>query len=102
MVQQKNSLLPQHGNTNPYNTFKSLKVAEGNLYIINSRYYTNAFISMKLLTLQQEYHEENEAFTSTKEEKAEIIEEFNEYKQEGMKIHCPTARATVGMYSISR
>lgn len=48
---------------------------------------------MKLLTLQQEYHEEYEALT--KEEKAEIIEEFNVHKQEGMKICCPTARACI-------
>jgi hypothetical protein len=48
---------------------------------------------MKLLTLQQEYHEEYE--TLTKEEKAEIIEEFNTHKEEGMKIRRPTARGRI-------
>lgn len=48
---------------------------------------------MKLLTLQQEHHEEYE--TLTKEEKAELIEEFNAHKQEGIKIRRPTARARI-------
>ncbi|KAF8240562.1 hypothetical protein L208DRAFT_1528165 [Tricholoma matsutake] len=54
-------IVNHHNNMNAYNAFKSLKATEeGNL--------------MKLIMLQQEYHEEYEALT--KEEKDELIEEF--------------------------
>jgi hypothetical protein len=49
--------------------------------------------TIKLSTLQQEYHKEYEGLT--KEEKAKLIEEFNTHKQEGMKIRRPTARARI-------
>lgn len=43
--------------------------------------------------LQQEYHKEYKALT--KEEKDDLIEEFNTHKQEDMKIHHPTACAHI-------
>ena len=48
---------------------------------------------MKLLTLQEQYQDEYEALT--KEEKAELVEEFKINKAEGYKLQRPTARARI-------
>jgi hypothetical protein len=47
----------------------------------------------KLQVLQQDYHEEYDALT--KEEKEELVEEFNAHKEAGKKIRRPTARARI-------
>lgn len=49
--------------------------------------------SLKLVALQKEYQEEYEALS--KEEKDELIEEFNAYKQDTMKICCLTAHTCI-------
>ena len=49
--------------------------------------------STKLQALQEEYRDEYEALSP--EEKAELIEEFDAHKQEGLKIRRPMARARI-------
>jgi hypothetical protein len=90
-------MVTHHNNTNPYNTFKSLKATEGNRRFLHSQNIMLTQLSegnsMNLLTIQQEYHDKYESLT--KEEKAEIVEEFNAQKEDGMKIRRPTARARI-------
>jgi hypothetical protein len=45
------------------------------------------------MALQNEYHDEYEALTE--EGKQELVDEFEVHKEEGMKIHCPTAHAHI-------
>ena len=47
----------------------------------------------KLQVLQQDYHKEYDALT--KEEKEELVEEFNAHKEAGKKIRRLTARARI-------
>ena len=48
---------------------------------------------MNLIDLQQKYQDEYEALT--KEEKAELVEEFNSHKEEDAKVRRPTARGRI-------
>ena len=47
----------------------------------------------KLQVLQQDYHKEYDALT--KEEREELVEEFNAHKEVGKKIRQPTAHACI-------
>ncbi|KAF8236761.1 hypothetical protein L208DRAFT_1524022 [Tricholoma matsutake] len=74
-------MVTHNHNTNAYNVFKSLKA-------------TNLHEDFLYLSpLWKEYQEEYEALS--KEEKDELIEEFNAYKQDTMKICCLTAHTCI-------